>query len=93
MSERMDLHDVVRQYGVPLMTMNVTSSQEDCLRLREQLLAIRNLSQGKEQGYLEVGCTFYVDIHDIDRYLAGELTNLAEIYTFSADIKTHKENE
>ncbi len=93
MSERMNLHDVVREYGVPLMTMNVTASSEDCLRLREQLMAIRNLSQEKEQGYLEVGCTFYVDVHDIDRYLAGELAGLAEIYAFPADVKTHEEHK
>ena len=71
MSERMDLADVLREYGVPLVTLNVTADQQNCLALREKLLAIRNASQGKEQGYLEVECTFYIDVHDIDRYLAG----------------------
>ena len=79
MSERMGLADVLREYGVPLVTLNVTADQQNCLALREKLLAIRNASQGKEQGYLEVECTFYIDVHDIDRYLAGELPNLAEI--------------
>lgn len=91
MSERMNLQDVLREYGVPLATLNVTASREDCLRLRERLISIRDLSQGKEQGYMEVACTFYIDIHDIDRYLSGELSNLAEIYTFPDDIKSHKE--
>jgi len=54
-------------------------------------MAIRDLSQGKEQGYLEVSCSFFIDVHDIDRYLSGELQNLADIYAFSEDVKTHKE--
>lgn len=91
MSERMDLQDVLREYGVPLATLSVTASMADCQELRERLMAIRSLSKGKEQGYLEVGCTFYIDVHDIDRYLAGELPNLAEIYTFPEDVKTHRE--
>jgi hypothetical protein len=91
MTDRMSLHDVLRDYGVPLVTLNVTATQQDCLSLRERLMAIRDVSQAKEQGYLEVACTFYIDVHDIDRYLAGELPNLAEIYTFPEDVKTHKE--
>ena len=91
MSERMNLLDVFREYGVPLATLNVTSSHEDCLKLREALMAIRDASQGKEQGYMEVACSFYIDVHDIDRYLSGELKNLAEIYTFQEDVKTHTE--
>lgn len=91
MSERMDLQDVLREYGVPLATLHVTASPGECRELRERLLAIRNLTGGKEQGYLEVGCTFYIDVHDIDRYLSGELPNLAEIYTFPDDIRTFKE--
>lgn len=91
MSERMDLQDVLREYGVPLATLHVTASSGECRELRERLLAIRNLTRGKEQGYLEVACTFYIDIHDIDRYLSGELPNLAEIYTFPDDIRTFKE--
>ena len=92
MSERMNLQDVLREYGVPLSTLHVTASVDDCQRIRERLMAIRNVSQGKEQGYLEVTCTFYVDTHDIDRYLSGELPNLAEIYTFPEDVKTYKED-
>ncbi len=91
MSERMSYHDVLREYGVPLISLQVKATQEDCLQLRERLMDIHKLSQGKEQGYLEVACTFYVDVHDIDRYLSGELPNLAEIYAFPEDVKTHKE--
>ena len=91
MSERLNLQDVLREYGVPLIKLNVDASQSECSQLRERLIAIRDLSQGKEQGYLEIGCTFYIDVHDIDRYLTGELPNLAEIYAFPEDVKTHKE--
>jgi hypothetical protein len=91
MSERISLQEVLRDYGVPLIRLNVTASPEECGQLREKLLAIRNLSQSKEQGYLEVACSFYIDVHDIDRYLTGELPSLAEIYAFPEDIKSHKE--
>ena len=91
MSERMKLEDVLREYGVPLIALNVTASSQDCLSLRERLIAIRDVSQGKEQGFLEVACSFYIDVHDIDRYLSGELPALAEIYAFPEDVKTHKE--
>jgi hypothetical protein len=92
MSERLSLHEVLRDYGTPLVTLGVQASKEECLKLRERLLSIRNLSNGKEQGYLEVTCSFYVDVHDIDRYLSGELPTLAEIYTFPDDVKSHKED-
>ncbi len=91
MSERLTLHEVLRDHGVPLATLNVTASSEECLALRERLMAIRDLTQGKSQGYLEVACTFYIDVHDIDRYLSGELPTLGEIYTFPEDIKEYKE--
>ena len=91
MSERLSLLDVLRDHGTPLITLGVKASEEECLKLREQLLTIRNTSAGKEQGYLEIACTFYVDVHDIDRYLSGELPNLAEIYAFPDDVKTHQE--
>ena len=93
MSERVDIQDVIRENGAPLATLEVTASREECLRLREHLMTIRNSSQGKEQGYMEVACTFYVDVHDVDRYLSGELKNLAEIYTFPDDVKVHEEEE
>ncbi|MGI6092740.1 MAG: hypothetical protein GX348_03895 [Veillonellaceae bacterium] len=91
MSERLSLQEVLREYGVPLVTLDVTASREECLNLRERLMEIRNVSQGREQGFLEVQCSFYIDVHDIDRYLAGELPNLAAIYAFPEDVKAYKE--
>lgn len=91
MSERLTLHDVLREYGVALIRLDVTAGQEETLALRERLMAIRNVSGGKEQGYLEVNCSFYIDVHDIDRYLSGELPTLSEIYAFPEDIKAHQE--
>lgn len=91
MSERLTLHDVLREYGVPLIRLDVTAGQEETLALRERLMAIRNVSGEKEQGYLEVNCSFYIDVHDIDRYLSGELPTLSEIYAFPEDIKAHQE--
>jgi len=91
MSERLSLLDVLHEYGTPLITLGVKASEDECLKLREKLLEIRNASAGKEQGFLEVACTFYVDVHDIDRYLSGELPNLADIYAFPDDVKSHRE--
>lgn len=88
MSERINLQDVLREYGVPLVKLDVTATEEQCLRLREHLM---KLAKPNEQGYLEVQCSFFIDVHDIDRYLKGELPNLAEIYAFSDDVKVHKE--
>lgn len=91
MSERMDFQDVLREYGWPVATLSVTADKQNCLELREKLLAIRNAGQTPKQGYVEVECKFYIDVHDIDRYLAGELPNLAEIYLFDEDVKTYDE--
>ena len=51
----------------------------------------KNLSQAREQGYLDIDCKLYIDIHDIDRYLSGELDTIGEIYAFPEDIKSHQE--
>ena len=40
MSERMSYHDVLREYGVPLISLQVKATQEDCLQLREWLMDI-----------------------------------------------------
>lgn len=80
MSERIILQSVLRKHGVPLASLGVVSSHEDCLKLRERLMAIQDLSQRKEQDYLEVDCTFYIAVHDIDRFLAGEIPYIAYIY-------------
>ena len=88
MSERLNLQDILREYGVPLIQLDVKATEEQCLRLREHL---KQLSVDKKQGYLEVECSFFIDIHDIDRYLTGELPNLAEVYAFKEDVRIHEE--
>ena len=35
MSERLSLHEVLREYGVPLIRLDVNASQEETLNLRE----------------------------------------------------------
>ncbi len=54
-------------------------------------MAIRDLSDGREQGYLDVECKLYIDVDDIDRYLSGELDTVGEIYAFPEDIKSYQE--
>lgn len=88
MSERISLQDVLKNYGVPLVELEVKASEEQCIRLRDHL---KGLTNDREQGYLQVDCSFFIDIHDIDRYLRGELPNLAAIYAFPEDVKVHKE--
>lgn len=91
MSERMTMQEVLKEYGVPLIKLDVHATRTECTALRDKLIAVRDLSQGREQGYLEVDCKLFVDVHDIDRYLSGELDTLGEIYAFSEDIKSLKE--
>jgi hypothetical protein len=88
MSERLSLQDVLREYGIPLVQLDVTANEEQCRQLREHL---KNVTTDKKQGYLEVQCSFFIDIHDIDRYLTGELPNLAAVYAFPEDVKIHEE--
>lgn len=93
MSERLNLQDVLRDYGVPQIKLNIHATREECLALREKLMAIRDVSQGREQGYMEIDCKFYIDVDDIDRYLSGELDTLSEIYAFPEDIKAYQEED
>ena len=93
MSERMTMQEVLREYGVPEIKLDVHATKTECLKLREKLMAIRDLSQAKEQGYLDIDCKLYIDVDDIDRYLSGELDTLGEIYAFAEDIKAHKEED
>ena len=74
----------------PLIPMIWIMSSE-LLKLREKLMAIRDLSNGTEQGYLDLDCKLYIDVDDIDRYLSGELDTVGEIYAFPEDIKSYKE--
>lgn len=87
MSERMTMQEVLKEYGVPLIKLDVHATRSECLALREKLMAVRELSGAREQGYLAVDCKLFIDVHDIDRYLSGELDTLGEIYAFSDDIR------
>ena len=91
MSERLTLPEVLKEYGVPEIKLDIHATRTECLKLREKLMAIRDVSQAKEQGYLDIECKLYIDVHDIDRYLSGELDTLGEIYAFPEDIKSYKE--
>ncbi|MBB5336275.1 hypothetical protein [Pectinatus brassicae] len=91
MSERLTLQEILRENGVPEIKLDIHATRTECLKLREKLVAIRDVSQGKEQGYLDINCKLYIDVHDIDRYLSGELDTLNEIYAFSEDIKAYEE--
>ncbi|MCI6158723.1 MAG: hypothetical protein SOV43_05475 [Selenomonadaceae bacterium] len=91
MSQRMTMDEVLKEYGVPQIKLDVHATRSELLKLREKLMAIRDLSQGKEQGYLDIDCKLYIDVDDIDRYLSGELDTVGEIYAFPDDIKSYKE--
>ncbi|WP_196593273.1 hypothetical protein [Pectinatus sottacetonis] len=91
MSERLTLQEVLKEYGVPEIKLDIHATRTECLKLREKLVAIRDVSQATEQGYLDINCKLYIDVHDIDRYLSGELDTLGEIYAFPEDIKAYKE--
>lgn len=90
MSERISLQEILRENGVPQIKLDMHATKEECLQLREKLMAIRDLSHGAEQGYLDVNCKVYIDVDDIDRYLSGELDTLAEVYAFPEDIKAYR---
>ena len=82
---------MLRGYGVPLIKLDVHATRTECETLREKLVAVRDLSGGREQGYLDLDCKLFIDVHDIDRYLSGELDTLGEIYAFPDDIKASAE--
>lgn len=71
--------------------LDIHATRSELLKLREKLMAIRDLSAGKEQGYLDIDCKLYIDVDDIDRYLSGELDTIGEIYAFPEDIKSYRE--
>ena len=91
MSQRMTMEEVLKEYGVPQIKLDVHATRSECEKLREKLIAIRNVSQAKEQGYLDIDCKLYIDVDDIDRYLSGELDTIGEIYAFPEDIKSYRE--
>ena len=90
MSQRMTMDEVLKEYGVPQIKLDIHATRTELLKLREKLMAIRDLSGGREQGYLDIHCKLYIDVDDIDRYLAGELDTVGEIYAFEDDIKSYE---
>lgn len=91
MSQLMTLNEVINEYGRPQIRLDIHATRTECLKLREKLIAIRELSQSREQGYLDIDCKLFIDVDDIDRYLNGQLDTLGEIYAFPEDIKSFKE--
>ena len=91
MSERLTMQEVLKEYGVPLIKLDVHATRSECLALREKLIAVRDVSGAREQGYLGIDCKLFIDVHDIDRYLSGELDTLGEIFAFPDDIKASAE--
>ena len=92
MSQRMTLNEVIKEYGVPQIKLDIHAKASECQKLREKLMDIVKLSGSKEQGYLDIDCKLYIDVDDIDRYLSGELDTLGELYAFPEDIKSYKED-
>ena len=91
MSQRMTMAEVLKEYGAPQIKLDIHATRSELLKLREKLIAIRDLSQAREQGYLDIDCKLYIDVDDIDRYLSGELDTVGEIYAFPDDIKSYRE--
>jgi hypothetical protein len=92
MSQRMTMDEVLKEYGVPQIKLDIHATRTELLKLREKLMAIRDLSNVDEQGYLDLDCKLYIDVDDIDRYLSGELDTVGEIYAFPEDKKSYNEN-
>ena len=90
MSDRMTMAEVLKEYGTPLIRLDVHATRTECEKLREKLEAVRDVSRGTESGYLDIDCKLFIDVDDIDRYLSGELDTLGEIYAFSDDIKAYR---
>ena len=90
MSQRITMDEVRKEYGEPLVRLDLHATRSELLKLREQLMAIRDVSGATEQGYLDIDCKLYIDVDDIDRYLDGTLDTVGEIYAFPEDIKSYK---
>ena len=90
MSQRMTMDEVLKEYGVPLIKLDLHATRSELLKLREQLIAIRDVSNATEQGYLDIDCKLYIDVDDIDQYLAGTRDTVGEIYALPADLKSYK---
>ena len=83
MSDRMTMAEVLKEYGTPLIRLDVHATRTECEKLREKLEAVRDVSHGEETGYLDIECKLFIDVDDIDRYLSGELDTCL-LYTSDA---------
>ena len=49
MSQRMTLNEVIREYGVPQIKLDIHAKASECQKLREKLMDIVKLSGANEQ--------------------------------------------
>ena len=63
MSQRMTMDEVLKEYGVPQIKLDIHATRSELLKLREKLMAIRDLSNGAEQGYLDLDCNTVGEIY------------------------------
>ena len=90
MSNRLTIREVLKRYGAPQIKIDLHATRSECLKLREELIAIKDQSDGRDRGYLDIDCKVFIDVDDIDRYLSGELDTLGEIFAFPEDIKIYR---
>ena len=45
MSQRMTMQEVLKDYGTPQIKLDIHATRSELLKLREKLIAIRDLSQ------------------------------------------------
>ena len=50
MSDRMTMAEVLKEYGTPLIRLDVHATRTECEKLREKLEAVRDVSRGAESG-------------------------------------------
>ncbi|MBQ1469448.1 MAG: hypothetical protein IIZ29_01180 [Schwartzia sp.] len=89
MSERMTMQEVLKEYGVPVIKLDIHATRTECEALRRKLRE----ASGNGERYLDVSCNFTIDVEDIDRYLTGELDTLSEIYAFPEDITRQDDSD
>ena len=63
MSQRMTMDEVLKEYGVPQLRLDVHATRTDLVKLREKLMAIRDLS-----GELDTVGEIYAFPEDVKSY-------------------------
>ena len=63
MSKRMTMDEVLKEYGVPQIKLDIHATRSELLKLREKLMAIRDLS-----GELDTIGEIYAFPEDIKSY-------------------------